>query len=136
MLSPNPRKFIRLCRFVADLLYEYCLNTGDLPCYPWRGAPVWFKNAHAECVDFVINRMDDDDIPEACEIHAHWVTVMCDNDWSWGNNYCEEKKNHPGLIVFRDLPFGGKVKYELFLAAILAGINLLEETNCANEPRL
>ena len=54
------------------------------------------------------------------ELHEKWCEEKTRNGWRHGEEKCAEKKTHPCLVPYDDLPPHQKMKDELFLGVVKA----------------
>lgn len=99
---------------IAKIAYEvnrtYCSAIGDFISKPWGTVKPDIK---ATCINRVEScRANKDITPE--ESHINWMGHKLQNGWVYGESKDEEKKIHPNLVPYRDLPVQQKAKYSIF----------------------
>lgn len=104
---------------IARVTYEvnraYCEAMGDSSFAPWDSAPDWQKETNRLGVLF---HMGGDFGPEAS--HESWRTQKFNDGWRWGAVKDPEKKEHPCMMDFADLPKEQQAKDFLFRAVVHA----------------
>ncbi|MEM9740895.1 MAG: RyR domain-containing protein, partial [Pseudomonadota bacterium] len=89
---------------------------GQKPAPHWRMAPRWMKESTRESVDFVLAHPSADDLKQ----HDQWMEQKRRDGWVYGETKNEQKKTHPMLVPFEDLPEMEKLKDSLLRAIVLA----------------
>ncbi len=103
---------------VARICHEanraYCLSQGDLSQLHWEDAAQWQRDsAIAGVCAFVRNP---DLRPE--ETHVKWCQHKEADGWVYGPNKDADKKTHPCLVPYEELPWDQKLKDALFGAVV------------------
>jgi hypothetical protein len=89
------------------------LNTGDEnPSPKWAEAPYSIK---ASAVEGVINALNGQ-TPE--ELHQSWCDFKVRDGWKYGATKDFEKKTHPCLVNYEQLPPEQKLKDHVFSAIV------------------
>lgn len=105
--------------FVARACHEvnraYCQALGDSSQPAWEDAPDWQKDSAMLGVEL---HMSGDHGPEAS--HASWMAQKVADGWVYGETKDPEKKTHPCLVPFEQLPKEQQAKDYLFRAVVLA----------------
>lgn len=90
-----------------------CEAAGDFSQVPWDEATNWQKQTAINGVLFRLANLD----ATAEEQHKQWVADKLADGWLPGDVKSEEKKTHPCLVPYVDLPFEQRVKDHVFKAA-------------------
>ena len=99
---------------VAQVAHElnraYCNSIGDNSQPTWEDAPDWQKTSAIHGVDFHLNN------PEATPALSHevWKKEKVDAGWVYGPVKDGEKKTHPCIVPYGDLPKEQKAKDYIF----------------------
>lgn len=100
--------------FIAECCHEinrtYCEGLGDTSQPPWSEAPLWQKESAIQGVQFVIDNPDVG--PE--DQHENWMKVKIDDGWKYGPVKDPEKKEHPCMVPYDQLPIEQQTKDKLF----------------------
>jgi hypothetical protein len=92
----------------------YCESMGDHSFGPWEEAPEWQKEANRAGVNFCLCH------PEAppSESHDSWLAQKEAEGWKYGYKKDPEKKEHPCMVPFDQLPANQQAKDYLFKAVV------------------
>lgn len=91
----------------------YCLSIGDTSQPKWEDAPQWQRDSAIKGVEFHLNN---ETTPE--QSHESWLKEKIDNGWVYGERKDAEKKTHPCIVPYEDLPKEQQVKDYLFKAVV------------------
>lgn len=103
---------------IAQVCHEankaWCETNGDNSQKSWEEAEVWQKESAIKGVEFRINN------PEAGEDAQHnaWMKDKINTGWVFGLIKDAEKKTHPCIIPFNELPIFQQKKDKLFCAIV------------------
>lgn len=105
---------------IAKICHEanraYCQSIGDDSQPIWEHAPEWQKQSAKNGVLFHIHN------PDALPSHSHeeWLKEKQESGWKYGPVKNPERKEHPCVVPYDDLPEEQKRKDALFMAIISA----------------
>ncbi len=105
---------------IAQVAHEvnaaYCRTIGDDSQPSWLDAPEWQKASAISGVQFHI------DNPDASESDSHdsWFAEKVADGWKHGKVKDAEKKEHPCMVPYEDLPVEQQVKDSLFIGVVRA----------------
>jgi len=105
-------------RLAHEVNRAYCASIGDMSQYAWEEAPEWQRKS---CASGVIFHIDNPDAGDAGS-HENWMRDKRADGWVYGHKKCPEKKTHPCLVSFEDLPKEQQIKDALFRAVVHAVI--------------
>jgi len=92
----------------------WCESQGDLSQPDWIDAPEWQVESAVNGVNF---RLDNPDAgPDA--MHNNWSAEKVSQGWKWGPIKDADKKEHPCLVPFDQLPEFQQKKDKLFSAIV------------------
>ena len=93
---------------------SYCESIGDNSQPSWRDAPKWQKDSSIDGVIQIIT------YPETTPERSHesWLAGKIDSGWKYGPIKDEEKKEHPCMVPFDELPTEQKAKDYIFTAIV------------------
>lgn len=94
----------------------YCESLGDHSQPTWKDAPNWQKDSAIKGVELHINNPGAG--PEAS--HEGWMKEKIENGWKYGPIKDPEKKEHPCLVPFSELPREQQAKDFIFRAVVHA----------------
>ena len=103
---------------VARVCYEanraYCRTHGDLSFVDWGEAPKWQCDT---CIDGVKYHLGTPGAT-ASSSHENWLALKEKEGWKYGVTKDPERKLHPCMVPFHELPQYQQVKDRLFKAVI------------------
>lgn len=95
-----------------DANRRFCLALGDTSQPLWEDAPDWQRSSAVLGVKSIENGT----INSPGKSHKSWLEQKRDEGWVWGEVKDTEKKTHPCMVEFEDLPMEQQIKDHLFLA--------------------
>lgn len=95
---------------------EYCAHLGDDSQEPWDSAPGWQRGSAINGVKF---HMENPDAGDAAS-HESWMAEKVADGWIAGDVKNPDKKTHPCLVPFGELPLEQQKKDTLFRAIVHA----------------
>lgn len=106
----------RICHEANRL---YCQSIGDHSQPHWDDAPKWQQESAINGVEFVLgNSLLADYGPHLS--HENWMKEKAEQGWVYGPEKDAEKKTHPCMVPFDELPIAQKVKDYLFSGIVCA----------------
>lgn len=103
---------------IAKLCHEvnraYCQSLGDYSQPTWDEAPEWQKKSAIEGVRFYFRHIGLDITPE--QVHINWMKQKEAEGWVYGEVKDLEKKTHPCMVPYDQLPQEQKSKDYIFKA--------------------
>jgi hypothetical protein len=105
---------------IAQLCHEanrvLCLQSGDDSQRTWAEAETWQRDAACAGVRWRLEHLD---APSSAQ-HEQWYTDKIADGWVYGPEKDAQKKTHPCLVPFEELPEFQQVKDVLFTAIVRA----------------
>lgn len=95
---------------------QYCRSLGDDSQPDWSNAPDWQKDSACAGVSFHIGNPDAGDSAS----HDSWMAQKVEDGWVYGAVKDPEKKEHPCMVPFDQLPASQQFKDRLFRATVHA----------------
>ena len=92
----------------------WCESEGDFSQKDWREAEQWQRDTMINGVKF---RLENPDVP-ASAMHENWMKEKLSQGWVYGVVKDVEKKTHPCLVPFDQLPEFQQKKDKLFSAIV------------------
>jgi len=92
----------------------YCQSIGDHSLSDWDHSPHWQKESIENGVMNVLAKPDT--TPE--ESHRNWLMEKEREGWTYGVNKDVDRKKHPCMLAYYDLPKEQRLKDSLFLAVV------------------
>jgi hypothetical protein len=109
----NIEQIARVCHEVNR---AYCAAIGDLSQAAWEDAPEWQRRSAINGVQFHLENPDSK--PE--DSHVNWSREKIADGWVYGPVKDAEKKTHPCLVAYDQLPLEQRVKDSLFISVVRA----------------
>lgn len=112
----HPMTLIDVARIVHEANRGYCDSIGDGSQVPWDLAPGWQKDSCLAGVRMLILN------PE-CSLrdqHESWYKKKVSDGWTWGPVKDAEKKEHPAMRPWAELPSEQKIKNVIFRGLVMA----------------
>lgn len=106
----------RIAQICHDVNKAYCEALGDFSQPTWEEAPDWQKQSARDGVLFHINNPD---APPSAS-HDNWMALKSKEGWVYGPVKDAEKKEHPCMVPYDQLPLEQRAKDYIFTAVILA----------------
>ncbi len=109
--GPSPVQIARICHEVNR---AFCEFHGDNSQVAWEDAPEWQRKS---AIDGVVGMLQNPTrTPE--EAFESWKRDKLADGWVYGPVKDAEKKEHPCIVPYHELPAEQRVKDYLFLAVI------------------
>lgn len=103
---------------IAKICHEanraYCESLGDQSQLTWADAPQWQKTSAINGVAFHAEHPEADDAAS----HNSWLAEKVRTGWVYGEVKDPEKKTHPCIVSFSELPVEQQAKDKLFRAIV------------------
>jgi hypothetical protein len=99
-------------RAAHEVNRAYCIAIGDLSQFAWEHAPAWQKASAIEGVQGVLAGNG----PK--ESHASWLAHKERTGWKYGPVKDPEKKEHPCMVPYEQLPPEQQFKDHLFTTVV------------------
>lgn len=94
----------------------FCFQNNDFSQPSWEDAPQWQKDSAIKGVEFV---RDNPDAPPSSN-HECWLAVKEAEGWVYGPVKDADKKEHPCMVPYDELPPVQRAKDTLFRTVALA----------------
>ena len=120
-LSEEQIDYIAATTHQANKLY--CQALGDYSQVDWDEAPEWQKQSARNGVVFIF---DNPEAPVSAN-HESWMKEKEENGWVYGHVKDPEKKEHPCMVPFDQLPESQQFKDTLFRMAFVNGLAMFVE---------
>ncbi|WP_110930671.1 RyR domain-containing protein [Paenibacillus bouchesdurhonensis] len=103
----------QIARICHEVNRAYCSSIGDASQPNWEDALEWQKDSAVNGVEFHLNN---DTTPE--QSHENWMREKIASGWVYGPVKDPEKKEHPCMIPYDQLPKEQRTKDYLFKAIV------------------
>lgn len=116
---------------IAQIAHEvnraYCSVIGDDSQLKWEDAPEWQRTSAENGVEFTVDRINKG-LPLIPSLaHTEWMNDKLADGWKYGPVKDAEKKEHPCLVQYSELPIEQRLKDHLFGAVVRACCDALTE---------
>ncbi len=91
----------------------FCLAIGDNTQVHWEDAPEWQKTSARNGAQGMIDGNSPD------ESHRSWLKEKVANGWSYGPVKDPDKKEHPCMVPYVDLPMEQQLKDDIFVSTVI-----------------
>ena len=116
MLSQTEEDLVITAQVVHEAIRAYQTALGEAAAPPWEKAEDWQREATIAGIKF---RLENPDAPSSAQ-HEQWMQEKRDSGWVFGAVKDAEKKTHPMMIPYQELPLTEKRKDYLFSAVVSA----------------
>lgn len=103
--------------FAAQIAHEanraFSLQNGDASQPSWADAPDHVK---ASAINGVMAIIQNPNLSPA-DCHANWIAHKTQEGWKYGSVRDEDKKTHPYMVPYQELPEQARLKDVVFGAA-------------------
>lgn len=104
----------QIARVCHEVNREYCMSINDFSQLTWEKAPNWQKESAIQGVKFHLENPEAG--PDAS--HISWVAQKIADGWKYGKEKNAEKKEHPCIVPFDELPKEQQAKDFIFRAIV------------------
>lgn len=109
-------KLEEIARVCHEVNRAYCEAMGDRSQLPWESAPEWQRSSTMNGVRYALEHPAS--TPE--DMHRSWLDQKMREGWRHGPVKDPEKKEHPCILAYWQLPKEQRVKDHLFRAVVSA----------------
>ena len=92
----------------------YCATLGDNSQTAWDAAPQWQKDSAVKGVIYRLQNL----MAPSCKQHEEWMAVKAAEGWTYGPVKDADKKTHPCIVPYDELPEEQRTKDELFAGIV------------------
>jgi hypothetical protein len=103
-----------IARVAHEINRAYCASLGDTSQPAWADAPEWQKDSAINGVRMHLANPDAG--PD--DSHKSWMTEKLQAGWKFGPVKDPEKKEHPCMVPYEELPQEQRAKDYLFRAVV------------------
>jgi hypothetical protein len=104
----------QIARVCHEANRALCAAVGDMSQKTWEEAPDWQKESALAGVKFHLDAAASGIIPAASMSHDAWLADKIKDGWKFGPVKDADKKEHPCIVPYDELPFEQKMKDYLF----------------------
>lgn len=116
IIEGEQMKIEDIARICHEANKALCESHGDLSQDPYDAAPTWQKDSAVNGVKFHL----DNPTADASASHVSWLTEKEATGWVYGEVKDTEKKTHPCIVPFDQLPAEQQAKDHLFRGIVHA----------------
>lgn len=92
----------------------FCESIGDNSQPSWGDAPEWQKASAMNGVRFHLDNPNS----KPCDSHNNWLKEKEADGWVFGQIKDPEKKEHPCMVAYDELPINQQTKDALFISVV------------------
>lgn len=107
-------KILKAAKAAHEINRIYCEALGDNSQPKWEDAPDWQKESIVTGINFILNNPDAG--PDSQ--HICWLEEKRKDGWVYGEIKDPEKKTHPCMVEYDELPVSQRIKDMLFGATV------------------
>lgn len=107
----------------------YCESQGDSQP-SWEDAPDWQKSSAIDGVKNIIDGI----VKTPEDSHKSWMAEKEKTGWVYGEVKDADKKTHPCMLPYDELPFEQRVKDDLFMAVVRSFLSSIELNQLEADP--
>jgi hypothetical protein len=119
-VSFENRRIETIARLCHEANRGICEASGDYFQKSWEQATAWQRESIRKGVRFCLANPG----LTAADQHESWMKDKIADGWKWGPEKDAEKKEHPCLIPYEQLPPSQQIKDHVFRAIVLACIDI------------
>jgi hypothetical protein len=108
------KKIVDAAKAAHEVNRIYCLALGDESQPLWGDAPSWQWDSAIHGVEAIIKNPNHP--PSAS--HDNWMAEKIAAGWKYGPTKNPEKKEHPCMVPYEDLPVDQRMKDTIFMAVV------------------
>ena len=108
-MSYSKKDILSIAKVCHETNKAYCETLGDNSQDSWENCEDWQKQS---AINGVMFHLSNNRTPE--ESHHNWLTEKIENGWVYGKEKNIEKKTHPCLVSYDELPKEQQIKDKLF----------------------
>lgn len=108
------KRIEEIAKVAHNVNRAYCVATSDNSQFPWEDAEDWQKKSAINGVKFHLENKDV--TPE--QSHESWLAEKVREGWVYGPVKDVEKKEHPCMLPYSQLPRSQRVKDYLFKSVV------------------
>jgi len=108
----------RAARLAHEANRQYCRMIGDDTQIAWEVAPEWQKASARVGVEAILDHPGM--TPE--QSHGNWYDYKKADGWVWGEVKNVERKEHPCMVPYSQLPITQRFKDYLFQSVVRASL--------------
>jgi hypothetical protein len=105
---------------IAEVCHEanaaFCRTLGDMSQPSWKDAPDWQQMSAMDGVAAIAAGV----VKKPEDSHISWAASKQRDGWSYGAEKDPERKRHPCLVPFADLPLDQQLKDHIFFGIATA----------------
>lgn len=110
----------QIARVAHETNRAYCESIGDLSQPRWNDAPDWQRASALSGVEFHLAAHAKGETPAPSASHDSWLAEKRAAGWKYGPVKDADKKEHPCVVSYDELPLEQRLKDYLFGSVVAA----------------
>ena len=116
----DPAKIEQIAQVCHEANRAYCDSIGDFSQLSWPRAADWQRNSAKKGVEFHLEQLERGEKTSPAASHVAWMIEKAREGWQYGPVKDHEKKVHPNLVSYEQLPVEQRLKDYIFAAIVEA----------------
>lgn len=108
------QRVIQIAKTAHEVNRAYCQSTGDDSQPSWADAPDWQKSSAINGVNYHLGN----ETSSPADSHNNWMKEKENDGWVFGEEKDADKKTHPCMVPYDELPEEQQTKDKLFIAVV------------------
>jgi hypothetical protein len=103
-----------IARVAHEANRAYCAALGDDSQPAWEDAPEWQRTSAVNGVRYHLENPN----AQPWDSHENWYAEKVADGWTYGPVKNPDKKEHPCMVPYNELPFEQRLKDQLFISVV------------------
>ena len=107
-------KIEQIAKTCHEVNRAYCKSIGDNSQPSWENAPEWQRSSAIDGIKNIVEGI----VKTPEDSHKGWLAEKERTGWVYGDIKDPEKKTHPCMVAYSELPKDQQTKDALFMAVV------------------
>ena len=104
----------QIAKTAHEVNRTFCQSIGDNSQPKWEDAPQWQKESAVNGVNYHL----ENEGSKPSDSHNNWMKEKLADGWKYGELKDPEKKEHPCMVAYEELPQDQQTKDYLFISVV------------------